>query len=203
MKTEVHHPEWLIDAVPGARAARDELDALLDKVAPLTDAVVTAIAARSAKGRRVRHGAAENDTQLLPRPGVTTAELDAANADLAAAHAAQDAHARKVRTARSGLDALMAAVTPQKRSEIAHRVRLEATTAAATAVDTLRSALEREHEAWGYDRTGEAEKDPTAVTIRHTGSFSLVPASSRFAPAETPQKALAILEDYVERTSAR
>lgn len=203
MKTEVHHPEWLIDAVPGARAARDELDALLDKVAPLTDAVVAAVAARSAKGRRVRHGAAENDTQLVPRPGVTTAELEAANADLAAAYAAQDAHAGKVRAAQSRLDALMSSVTMGQRSEIAHRVRVDAKAAAVASFTALRSALEREHEAWRYDRTGEDATSPDAVAIRRTGSFSLVPASSRFGASETPHQALAILEDYVERTTAR
>jgi len=192
---QTDYPDYLIDAVPGARKLADEVDKLIAEAAPLNAAVAAAIKARQGKVRGMRHGTGEGDVRLVPATGVTTAEFDELNAAKATAEAAQSAHARKVAAARSKFDSHMRSVSAEERRTIAGPVAESAYREATEALSTLESALVRAQEAGAFDHAD------TETSYRV--SFSLQPAPRGFGPADTPSRALAILRAHLATKEAR
>jgi hypothetical protein len=189
---QTDYPDFLIDAVPGARKLADEVDKLTADAAPLSAAVRAAINARRGKVRGMRHGPSEGDVRLVPVDGVTAAEFDKLNAAKADAEAAVNSHARKVRAARKDFDDRMRAVSRERRREVAEPVHRAAHDEAVEALTKLEAALRARHAAAPY-----AAED--GKTVMHV-SFSLLRVDDSGAYAK-PEHALRSIGALLDATA--
>lgn len=142
-------PDWIIDAVPGAREALDELAALDAEATPLQEAEAIAARERGNLGRWIGEAGEGSATrQFVPKPGVSTADFDAATAALDAIRASRRASSAKRRAPIERFRSLIeAAHQDGSLPAIAARVALERQTEAAAAWSTLVEALRIRDEA--------------------------------------------------------
>lgn len=191
---QTDYPDYLIDAVPGARKLADDVDKLIAEAAPLNAAVAAAIKARQGKVRGMRHGTGESDVRLVPATGVTTAEFDALNAAKASAEAAQASHSRKVTAARKAFEHKMQELTREQKRTIAGPVAHTAHAEAVDALAKLDSALRRAHEA--------APLNADDYTTVYRNGFGLV-STGGFGPGMGPARALELLRVHLDTTAPR
>lgn len=191
---QTDYPDYLIDAVPGARKLADEVDKLIAEAAPLNATVAASIKARVGKVRRIRHGDAEGATRLMPADGVTAAEFDALNAAKASAEATQGTHARKVDAAKKAFDQKMRELTREEKRAIAGPVARAAHAEAREALAKLDSALRRAHEA--------APLNADEYTTVYTNGFSMT-RTEGFGAGMGPDRALELLRVHLDETAPR
>lgn len=99
-------PDWLLDAVPGAREALAKIETLVAEGEPLSIAVREARNAMTGKYRVVGK---EGHGIRVPAVGVSQAEFDAINAEILRTEEESAAHGRTVKAARDYFDSLIAA----------------------------------------------------------------------------------------------
>lgn len=109
------HPDWVIDAVPGARAA---LEAWAEAEAQSKPSRAAVDEARRARQGKIRWEGADGDARMAPALGVTVAEFEAIHAAIRDAEVVATEQHRAVRRARSEYEAL---VTPTELAE--HGIR--------------------------------------------------------------------------------
>jgi hypothetical protein len=137
-------PASLVDAVPGAREARDEWLALNAAAAPIRAEFRAAGAAVAA----ISHY--NKDGERVPPAGVLIADLEAAEAKSADLQEQLDAHGRKALAALKHFDELVKggdALSPAKRRALAAAFALEQQAAAEAAWTALTEALDARDEA--------------------------------------------------------
>jgi len=100
------HPDWLLDAVPGAREALAKIEALVAEWKPFSIAVREARSAITGKYRVVGE---DGYGVQVPAVGVSQAEFDTINAEILRTEQESAAHGRKVKAARDHFDSLIAA----------------------------------------------------------------------------------------------
>ncbi|MEV7648022.1 hypothetical protein [Arthrobacter sp. NPDC089319] len=171
------YSEWLIRITPGAAEARAEWEALAAEARPYADAVGAAIKAKNALGR-VANGV------FVPNPGVTTADYEAALANLHEAEQAQKAHGRKMAAARKRYDDLIkyAPADPETRKKAAAEYAVEQHDEVARLWPLLRAALADRDDA--RDVAGNPGRDwDTSNSLPDGGRVNLVGQVDRILSA--------------------
>lgn len=189
---QTDYPDFLIDAVPGARELAQDVEKLEAAAKPLATAVRAAMDARAGKVIGKRHGPSENDVWLVPVDGVSTAEVDALNAAKAEAEAAQSAHARKVNTARRAFAEKVQSLSRDERRAIARPVALAAHAEAVEALSKLDVALRTAHD------TAPLNVDDYDSVYKN--GFSLV-RTRGFGAEMGPHRALEVLRAHLDVTA--
>lgn len=139
-------PDWLVAATPGAPEAYAAWQEARAESAPLIAAERVAIAEAAGLGRWT---GPNGDATYGPRPGVSTADFEAAQAKKAEAQAASKAHGRRAALARRRFEDLMASgLDPEQKRRLAAGVAVDAQAEAAAAWAALSDALARRDEAY-------------------------------------------------------
>lgn len=137
-------PDWMIDAVPGARAAFDEMTAAQEPMPALLAEQKAAIKAAVGLGKWTGPVGA---TVYGPAPGVSSADFDAAEARKREAAQAIQSASRKGAAAYRRFHELMQAADHAELRKLAARRALAAQADAQSALAALRDALDRRAEA--------------------------------------------------------
>lgn len=143
---EIDTPDWLLDAVPGAREAAEAYVAACELVPALSAAVAAAIQANRPLGKV--YGTIGN-TRLGPAHGVSTADFEAGQARLTEANRALEANARKVRAALATYRALLWEYPVEKRAPLAASVAVARHERAVALWEELARTIAERDKAWG------------------------------------------------------
>jgi hypothetical protein len=189
---EITIPEYLIDATPGAREARDRWLAEKD----VSDKLGAAVVAAQRAYPPTQWIGSPGDAQRVPALDTTQAQLDAASLAEREARRAAEEQSKKTRRALEAFRALFGPETPasNERRRVAAERALAKQAEAEAAWETLRAALAERNDASRragapieqMGRTpvvlsgtsGEAIRKPGALTDRS------LPTSSEFQVAE-------------------
>ncbi|MBF4634741.1 hypothetical protein ITJ38_10045 [Agreia pratensis] len=172
-------PDWIIDAVPGAREALDHLARIKAEGSSLVPEEREASTALGKLGRWIGEAGENSPTrQFVPRQGVTRADFDAASAVLDAVKAKRAELSRSQRAPRARFESLLeAARRDGSLATIAARLAVERQAEAAAAWSTLVEALQVRDEA--THATGVRLMPWEAEYLTGTGEIGLDAESRR------------------------
>lgn len=186
--------DWIIDSVPGARAAVDEWQRLRDADVErrrTASAEPGRIGARIA-AMSVVSGEAPNPGPRVPLPGHTQAELDGLMLEKRRALAAATPDPAVARASRRAFD-LIEAQSMEERQQLAARVALEAHEAASAAWTAFQAAFELRAKALG---TASAHGRLEAFRDAEPGKrkFDLPSRQSSFVYTRLPEAKVSFTE---------
>jgi hypothetical protein len=143
------YPDWLVTAIPGAVAAREQWKGFLSEAEPLQAAHQAALAARRGK---VAYQGEPGSAILVPAAHVSTSEFDRLNSVVRSTKSALEAHGREARAYRAKFDAIVRhpSVAADELQAIAAGQALANHDRATDAWKVLRSALADRDQAYRH-----------------------------------------------------